>query len=93
MRNITVSVPDDVYTAARVYAAKYRTSVSSVVADFLFSLRSLAHINARISPGAAADLHCDLLRESPGRVHLESCNTRELASRANDLTKVLNGGQ
>ena len=93
MPNITVSVPDDVYTAARIYAARYRTSVSSVVADFLFSLRSLAHIHARISPGAAADIHCDLLRESPGRVHLDSCGTRELIARANALMKLHDAAQ
>ena len=38
MRNITVSVPDEVYTAARMYATRYETSVSSMVADFLFTL-------------------------------------------------------
>lgn len=35
MKNITVSVDDDVYRAARVKAAERDTSVSAVVAQFL----------------------------------------------------------
>ena len=35
MANITVSVPDDVYDAARVKAAESRTSVSAMVREFL----------------------------------------------------------
>lgn len=38
MKNITVSVPDDVYRLARVRAAQQETSVSSLVADFLRGL-------------------------------------------------------
>lgn len=38
MKNITVSVPDDVYRQARVRAAKRGTSVSALVAEFLKSL-------------------------------------------------------
>ena len=37
MRNITVSVPDDVYRAARVVAAERDTTVSAIVADHLRS--------------------------------------------------------
>jgi hypothetical protein len=36
--NITVSVPDDVYRAARISAAERGSSVSALVADFLSSL-------------------------------------------------------
>jgi plasmid stability protein len=36
--NITVSVPDDVYRAARIRAAERDTSVSALVAEFLGSL-------------------------------------------------------
>lgn len=36
--NITVSVPDDVYRAARIRAAERETSVSALVADYLRSL-------------------------------------------------------
>lgn len=38
MKNITVSVPDDVYKAARVRAAHEGRSVSAMVAEFLESL-------------------------------------------------------
>jgi plasmid stability protein len=38
MRNITVSVPDDVYRAARVRAAERGRSVSALVSDYLRSL-------------------------------------------------------
>ena len=38
MKNITVSVPDDVYRAARVHAAERGSSVSALVADYLRSL-------------------------------------------------------
>jgi hypothetical protein len=40
VKNITVSVPDDVYRAARVHAAEQDSSVSALVAEYL---RSLAH--------------------------------------------------
>jgi plasmid stability protein len=33
--NITVSVPDDVYNAARIRAAEARTSVSALVREYL----------------------------------------------------------
>jgi hypothetical protein len=35
VKNITVSVPDDVYARARVHAAEAGTSVSNLVANFL----------------------------------------------------------
>jgi plasmid stability protein len=38
MKNITVSVPDDVYQRARVRAAEQGKSVSALVAEFLKSL-------------------------------------------------------
>jgi hypothetical protein len=38
VKNITVSVPDDVYRSARIRAAERGTSVSSLVAEFLRSL-------------------------------------------------------
>ena len=38
MTNITVSVPDDVYRAARIRAAERGSSVSSLVAEYLGSL-------------------------------------------------------
>ena len=38
MPNITVSVPEDVYRAARIRAAEQGSSVSSLVAEYLRSL-------------------------------------------------------
>ncbi|MGH3995175.1 MAG: hypothetical protein ACRDSN_22260 [Pseudonocardiaceae bacterium] len=38
MKNITVSVPDDVYRAARIRAAEQGSSVSALVAGYLRSL-------------------------------------------------------
>lgn len=38
MKNITVSVPDDVYRTARIRAAERGRSVSALVADYLRSL-------------------------------------------------------
>lgn len=38
MTNITVSVPDEVYRAARIRAAEQDTSVSALVAEYLRSL-------------------------------------------------------
>lgn len=38
MKNITVSVPDEVYRMARIKAAETGTSVSALVADYLVSL-------------------------------------------------------
>jgi plasmid stability protein len=35
VKNITVSVPDDVYRAARIVAAQRGSSVSALVADYL----------------------------------------------------------
>jgi plasmid stability protein len=38
MKNITVSVPDDVYRRARISAAERGSSVSALVGDYLRSL-------------------------------------------------------
>jgi plasmid stability protein len=38
VKNITVSVPDDVYRSARIHAAERGTSVSALVSDYLRSL-------------------------------------------------------
>jgi plasmid stability protein len=38
MKNVTVSVPDDVYRTARIRAAERGSSVSALVADYLRSL-------------------------------------------------------
>ena len=46
MRNITVSVPDDVYRSARIRAAEEGRSVSGMVAAYL---RSLSDVDAEFS--------------------------------------------
>jgi plasmid stability protein len=46
VKNLTVSVPDDVYRAARIRAAERGTSVSVLVTEYL---RSLAGQAARYS--------------------------------------------
>ena len=38
MKNVTVSVPDDVYRRARITAAERDTSLSAMVRDFLMKL-------------------------------------------------------
>jgi plasmid stability protein len=38
VKNITVSVPDDVYSAARIRAAERGSSVSALVGEYLRSL-------------------------------------------------------
>lgn len=38
MRNVTVSLPEDVYRRARIKAAEKDTSVSALVRDFLVQL-------------------------------------------------------
>jgi len=40
VKNVTVSVPDEVYRAARIHAAQHGTSVSRLVADFFWQLSS-----------------------------------------------------
>ena len=41
MKNITISVPDDVYRAARIRAAEHGTSVSALVGRYLGSLSGI----------------------------------------------------
>lgn len=51
MKNLTVSVPDDVYRNARIRAAERGTSVSALVGEYLRSLTQreaeLAQLRAR----------------------------------------------
>lgn len=48
MRNLTVSVPDDVYRNARIAAAQRDTSVSALVVAYLQSLASRMDEFARL---------------------------------------------
>lgn len=54
MKNITVSVPDDVYRRARIRAAERNTSVSALVRDLL----------SQVAEQDEAERHKDLLRET-----------------------------
>jgi hypothetical protein len=45
MRNITVTVPDDVYLRARVWAAERDTSVSAVVKYLLETMPGMTRSN------------------------------------------------
>jgi hypothetical protein len=48
VKNVTVSVPDDVYREARIRAAERGTSVSALVSDYLRSLAGEAAERARL---------------------------------------------
>ncbi len=48
MANITVSVPEDVYRAARIRAAERGSSVSGLVAEYLRSLSERENEFARL---------------------------------------------
>ena len=48
MKNITVSVPDDVYRNARIQAAEQGTSVSALVAEHLRSLAERESVFERL---------------------------------------------
>ena len=90
MRNLTVRVPDDVYLAARSFAALHQTSITNTVTDFLCTLRGLARSAEPISPAAAIDLHCEKLRESPsGRVNPDPFNEKEWNAVTRYLLEVL----
>ena len=78
MRNLTVRVPDEVYTAVRVYAARYNTSISAIVTDFLYTTRNVSLSMQGVTPGMAIDIHRDLLAEGKiGRVNIVPFNARE----------------
>lgn len=45
-RNVTLSLPEDLFKRAKVYAAEHDTSVSSLVTDLLTSRVSVAYARA-----------------------------------------------
>ena len=71
MANITVSVPDDVYRAARIRAAERGSSVSGLVAEYL---RSLSEREAEFSRLEARQ-RC--IQEEIGRFSARDRVTRE----------------
>ena len=54
MKNITVSVSDDTYRQARIWAAKNDTSVSATVQDLLINLPGLMRVAKSFTAGLAA---------------------------------------
>jgi plasmid stability protein len=61
--NITVSVPDDVYRAARIRAAEQGSSVSALVAEYLRSLSEREAEFARLE-AQQRDIHNQIDRFS-----------------------------
>jgi hypothetical protein len=91
MRNLTVRVPDEVYKAARVYANRYHSSISSIVADFLFTLRHLSDSGDLMRPDSAIDFHLELLKVNKvGRANLEPLNDKEFIAIARYLLRSEN---
>jgi hypothetical protein len=66
MRNLTVKIPDEIYLAARRYAAEQNTSVADVFKDFLATLNDLNKRRDKLKISGAANLHLFLLKEFPG---------------------------
>jgi len=68
MKNITVSVDDAVYHRARVFAAKWDTSVSALVADLLEHMplftRLTREAEARAAAAAGADANPSMAKTS-----------------------------
>ena len=87
MRNITVAVPDEVYQSARVYAARNKTSVSAMVADFLFTIRHLARADQPRFPRRSHRSSREQLVQNSGRVNFEAIGVRELCAITRELMK------
>lgn len=77
MKNVTVSLPDDVYRAARVRAAEEGSSLSSLVAGYL---RSLSERRAEFSRLEAQQER--ILAEIGGFSGADRLDRDELHSRA-----------
>ena len=91
MRNLTVRVPDEVYAAARTYANRYHTSISSIVADFLFTLRHLSESDDLMHPRRAVDFHRELLQVNKvGSANLEPLNDKEFIAVARHVLDSMN---
>ena len=84
MRNITVSVDDETYERARVYAAEHRTSVTALVRDFL---RRLVQWQGPEGPGKGTETKTEL-RERMLRDVLEDIRaTRPRFSASDNLPR------
>lgn len=80
MKNITVSVDEDVYRAARIKAAERDTSVSSLVKEFLISLSQKSAEFERLKSEEAA-LRSTLLKKRKGLVFSENLSRDQLHER------------
>jgi hypothetical protein len=50
MKNITVSVPNETYYGARVWAAEHKTSISRMVAKILRQMEEQPRVNRQPPP-------------------------------------------
>ncbi|MBX3030958.1 MAG: hypothetical protein KF809_12420 [Chloroflexi bacterium] len=71
MRNITVTVPDAVYKAARIRAAEADTSISALVAEYLTALA------AENDTFSALEERQQVITESIGRFRAADRSSRE----------------
>ena len=71
MPNITVLVREDVYEIARAYAKQNGTSISALVADFLYSLRNQSRKHPKRTPRGVIYAHRNRLKKTPGRASFE----------------------
>jgi hypothetical protein len=64
MKNITVSVCDEVYLEARVSAARLGTSVSALVKELLESMPENPHFPPELpeSPGPPPPIYCETVK-------------------------------
>jgi plasmid stability protein len=82
MKNITVTLPDEIYLEARVWAARHETSVSALVRDFLASLSDFEPVRKRFAVREAetpTPLYCETVmartnrkRQTPPQRPIES---------------------
>jgi plasmid stability protein len=76
MRNITVSVPDDVYRAARIRAAERGSSISALVAEYLRSLSERETEFSRLE-AQQKQVQSEIQRFRAGdRLHRDELHTR-----------------
>lgn len=59
MKNITVSIDENVYRRARVWAAKNDTSISATVQDLLLNLEGLSRVARTFTAGLPRCSACE----------------------------------
>jgi len=65
MRNVTVSIPDDVYRRARIWAAERDVSLSQVVAYVLDTLNGIRRAERHFRPAHGRDASPHRARRLP----------------------------